>query len=377
MNRHSDIIIVGGGLAGLTCAIHLAMYDIEVVLIEKESYPKHKVCGEYISNEVFPYFDFLNIDLTSIQPVDISKFVITTQKGDTIHSELPLGGFGVSRYTLDYHLVKKAKESGVQILQDQVLQVDYDTDGFKVKTAQNLMFTCDYVIGAYGKRSTLDKKLNRNFSFKKSPWLAVKGHYNAKIDTNTVALHSFKGGYCGISRVEKNKVNTCYLVNYDSFKKYKDVDSFQREVMYKNEHLKSFFEDAELLFDKPITISQINFDRKEPVEHHIFMVGDSAGLIHPLCGNGMAMAIQSAQILCELLIKCYSEVVDLSRADLEKLYAQQWNQTFSKRLRTGRLLQRIVLNGNLQQLSYWLASVMPSAVPKIIKQTHGEPLVCS
>ncbi len=376
MNKHSHILIIGGGLAGLTSAIHLAKKGIKAVLIEKDNYPKHKVCGEYISNEVLPYFDFLNIDLSAIQPVTISKFSISTQRGNAIQSALPLGGFGISRYTLDHHLAKIAEELGVKIVQDQVQEVCFKNEIFQIKTNKNQIFTCDYVIGSYGKRSVLDKVLKRRFSFKKSPWLAIKAHYKATFDTNTVALHNFNGGYCGLSKVENDRVNVCYLVNYNSFKKFKDIDTFQKKVMYKNEHLKRFFEDAELLFDKPITISQINFDKKKPVENHIFMVGDSAGLIHPLCGNGMAMAIQSAQIVCELLIENYNNTVKQPRAELEKMYAKRWKAAFSKRLYSGRLLQKIVLNGHLQQLSYRLATILPWVVPKIIKQTHGEPLVC-
>ncbi|WP_271784320.1 NAD(P)/FAD-dependent oxidoreductase [Aquimarina algiphila] len=376
MNENSHVLIIGGGLAGLTSAIHLAKAGVLVTLIEKDTYPKHKVCGEYISNEVLPYFEFLDINLEKVQPVTISNFVITTQKGDRIQSTLPLGGFGISRYTLDYYLWEKAKEVGVRLINDQVIDIQYQNDTFSVKTNSNMVQTCDYVIGAYGKRTTLDKALKRDFSFKKSPWLAVKAHYKANFDSNTVSLHNFKGGYCGLSMVEDQKVNVCYLVNYDSFKKHKNINVFQDEVMRQNPYLDTFFSSSELLFDKPITISQINFERKNPVEDHIFMTGDAAGLIHPLCGNGMAMAIQSAQLLCELLIKNHNAEVAGSRKEIERLYIEKWNNTFSKRLYAGRILQKILLNGNLQQISYAVANVIPSIVPKIIKQTHGEPLIC-
>ncbi|TSE06142.1 NAD(P)/FAD-dependent oxidoreductase [Aquimarina algiphila] len=376
MNENSHVLIIGGGLAGLTSAIHLAKAGVLVTLIEKDTYPKHKVCGEYISNEVLPYFEFLDINLEKVQPVTISNFVITTQKGDRIQSTLPLGGFGISRYTLDYYLWEKAKEVGVRLINDQVIDIQYQNDTFSVKTNSNIVQTCDYVIGAYGKRTTLDKALKRDFSFKKSPWLAVKAHYKANFDSNTVSLHNFKGGYCGLSMVEDQKVNVCYLVNYDSFKKHKNINVFQDEVMRQNPYLDTFFSSSELLFDKPITISQINFERKNPVEDHIFMTGDAAGLIHPLCGNGMAMAIQSAQLLCELLIKNHNAEVAGSRKEIERLYIEKWNNTFSKRLYAGRILQKILLNGNLQQISYAVANVIPSIVPKIIKQTHGEPLIC-
>jgi len=106
------------------------------------------------------------------------------------------------------------------------------------------------------------------------------------------------------------------------------------------------------------------------------MLGDTAGLIHPLCGNGMAMAIKSAQILGELLVAQYQSSSQMSRNQIEKAYAKHWKKAFSKRLWTGRVLQRILLNSTLQDVSYSVATILPFIVPKIIKQTHGEPIVC-
>ncbi|AXT49652.1 NAD(P)/FAD-dependent oxidoreductase [Aquimarina sp. BL5] len=374
MNSHAHILIIGGGLAGLTSAIHLAKAQIPVTLIEKDIYPKHKVCGEYISNEVLSYLDFLGVNMNELKPVKISELNISTQKGKMIKSKLPLGGFGISRYALDYYLWNQAKSFGVQMINDQVLDVKYDHKTFQVLTTHNI-FTSDYVIGAYGKRSSLDKNFKRDFSYKKSPWLAVKAHYKANFDSKTVALHNFDGGYCGLSLVENNTVNACYLVNYKSFKKYKNIEEFEKKVLYENPHLKDFFENSKQIFEKPITISQINFDKKKPVENHIFMLGDAAGLIHPLCGNGMAMAIQSSQILCELLVKNYSSKI-YSSEEIEKRYTKQWNTTFSKRLRAGRILQKVLLSDNFQHVAQKIASTVPSIVPEIIKQTHGKPIVC-
>jgi len=192
----------------------------------------------------------------------------------------------------------------------------------------------------------------------------------------TVALHNFEGGYCGVSMVENEVVNACYLVHYSSFKKYKDIASFQKGILFKNPYLKDFFENARPIFDKPITISQINFDQKKPVENHIFMAGDAAGLIHPLCGNGMAMAIQGAKILSELLVENYATNM-VSRAVLEQRYTERWNTAFSRRLYTGRVLQRMVLHQGFQRVAQHIAKAIPTIVPTIIKQTHGKPLVCS
>jgi len=378
MNKHSHILICGGGLAGLISAIHLTKAGISVTLIEKDTYPKHKVCGEYISNEILLYLKDLDLNIDTLNPSKINELHISTSQGKIIKSKLSLGGFGISRYTLDYYLWNKAKEQRVHLINEQVTDIKFNKkeDIFIVKTASgNNNYTSDYIIAAHGKRSILDKNLKRNFSTQKSPWLAVKAHYKTNLPSNNVALHNFKGGYCGISKVENDIVNACYLVHYDSFGKYKDIQTFQRKVMYQNPQLKMFFEKATLLFDKPIAISQVNFRKKQPVEHHVFMIGDAAGLIHPLCGNGMAMAIQSAQILSTLLIKSYKEK-SLSRAALEKRYVEQWKSAFSRRLFMGRILQKILMDEKLQRLAHKLAIKIPFLVPKIIKQTHGKPLIC-
>ena len=108
-----DVIIIGGGLAGLCNAIHLSKLGKKVLLIEKNEYPKHKVCGEYISNEVLPYLDFLEVNPFDSGAVRINNFQLSTTKSNIISAKLPLGGFGISRYTLDLVLSEKAKENGI------------------------------------------------------------------------------------------------------------------------------------------------------------------------------------------------------------------------------------------------------------------------
>ena len=83
---------------------------------------------------------------------------------------------------------------------------------------------------------------------------------------NLVALHNFKGGYCGVSKVETNAINVCYIVNFSSFKKYKNIEDFQKQVVLKNDHLRKIATQASPIFEKPLTISQISFKTKKPVE---------------------------------------------------------------------------------------------------------------
>ena len=372
-NFVADVIIIGGGLAGLCNAIHLAKFGKKVLLIEKNKYPKHKVCGEYISNEVLPYLDFLGINPFDFGAVKIKNFQLSTTKSKLISAKLPLGGFGISRHQLDFILLEKAQENGVKILQDSVVNIAFSEDIFSIETKENQNFTSKVAIGAFGKRSLLDVKMERAFVQKKAPYLGVKIHVKGDFPEDFVALHNFKGGYCGVSKVENNAINLCYITNFSSFKKHKNIEDFQEEVVFKNKFLKEIFQNSEAIFENPLTISQVSFETKKPVENHVLMCGDSAGMIHPLCGNGMSMAIQSAQ-LSSLLILNYLNGVLNSREELEKQYIRQWNKKFRFRLKAGHFIAMLFRKNKVAAILLQILKIIPFLLPIIIKQTHGKPM---
>ena len=372
--KNTKVTIIGGGLAGLTAAIHLSKTGLEVTVIEKNEYPKHKVCGEYISNEVLPYLDWLGINIAELKPANISKIIFSTSNGKVINGNLPLGGFGISRYAFDEHLYRKAKANGCTFIQETVENVAFENEAFTVNTTDNNTLKSDIVIGAFGKRSNIDQKMHRDFINKKSPWLAVKSHYSGKFPDDAVGLYNFKGGYCGVSKVENDEINICYLADYKTFKNYKNIEEYQQEVVAKNPQLKAILDQATSLFEKPLTISQISFEKKNAVEDHILMAGDSVGMIHPFCGNGMAMAIHSAKIVSEMVEKYHNGEIK-TREELEQKYAQAWDFNFEKRLGTGRFLAKILQKSKLSENLMRILAIFPSLLPKIITKTHGKPII--
>ena len=366
-----NVIIIGGGLAGLTAAIHLSRAKIPVMLIERNTFPKHKVCGEYLSNEVKPYFDSLGIDLSPIHPVVITQTEISTRDGRRIVSDLPLGGISISRYALDEALLRQAQNAGCKVILDKVTDVVFRENLFTVST-QETSYQAGIVLGAFGKRANLDLKWQRNFLSKPAHWMAVKAHYIGHFPDGIVALHNFKGGYCGVSKVETGGINICYLADLRLFRKYRDIDEFQQKVVATNPHLRQILGESKLLFS-PISISQISFEKKSPVENDILMIGDTAGLIHPLCGNGMAMAVHSAKIASELVIGYRNGKIDSMKA-LQNAYKTQWNASFRSRLKTGRRLARILQNERLSGIAMKLLAKFPALMPAIVRKTHGKPL---
>ncbi|WP_036154743.1 NAD(P)/FAD-dependent oxidoreductase [Maribacter forsetii] len=370
MKEHG-ILIIGGGLAGLTAAIHLVLEGLDVAVIEMQQYPHHKVCGEYVSKEIDPYLKRLGVDLKAKGAKDISQFQISTADGYITETDLPLGGFGISRYALDQLLYLRAQELGVQFYFEKVIETVFKGDVFTIKTKSGC-YSSKIAIGAYGKRSVIDKTLNRDFSKKKQSWLAVKAHYELEdFQEDVVALHNFNGGYGGLSKTETGAVNFCYLVNYESFKKYKDIQNFNTVVVSENPYLKEFLSNAIPVFEKPMTIAQIAFDEKDNVVDHMLMCGDTAGLIHPLCGNGMAMAIHSAKIASELILKYVNES-GYNRNDLEMDYKKAWSKAFGKRLWFGRKLQSILINKRLVSMGIKSVGKSKSLLKFIISKTHGE-----
>lgn len=364
-------MIIGGGLAGLCCAIDLSKAGFSICLIEKEAYPKHKVCGEYISNEVLPYLEYIGLDVFRLGATSINRFQLSTRDSKLINAKLPLGGFGLSRFTMDAALAEIAGLNGVKIEKDLVEGLSFTGDAFQVILKSGGWITSKLAIGAYGKRSNLDIKTKRSFVKKKSPFLAVKIHVKGDFDDDLVALHNFDGGYCGVSKVENDMINLCYIATYESFKKYKEIDTFQREVVMKNVHLNRIFNKTIPLMDQPLTISQISFADKTKVDNHLLFCGDSAGMIHPLCGNGMGMAIRSAFMLSKIIKEnLYSS--NNYRENIEDQYEKKWNNEFRLRLKVGRAVASIFAKPKLTAALMNGANYFPFILPSIIKLTHGK-----
>ncbi len=369
-----DIAIVGGGLAGLCLSIQCVEAGYKTVLFEKEEYPFHKVCGEYISNESAPFLQRLGIDLSSLQLPQIHRLMVSDTRGKAYDFPLDLGGFGISRYTLDNMLFEVARSRGVEILTKTKVTDVTKKDGFVV-TASNTNYKAKIACGAWGKRSNLDVQWKRSFVQQKpnklNHFIGIKYHIRYPFATDAIALHNFKNGYCGISNIEDGKCCLCYLTTASNLKRHNNsIAQMEKELLSQNSFLNHIFEKATFLYQQPLAISQISFDKKRTVENGVLMLGDGAGLITPLCGNGMSMAMHSSLLAFENIDLFLRQ--KQTRNEMERNYGTQWQQQFAKRLQVGRTVQRLFGGATSTALFLQTMKLFPFMAKQIIKATHGK-----
>ncbi len=373
-----DIAIVGGGLGGLSLSILMVRQGWRVALFEKETYPFHRVCGEYISNESLDLVQHLGVDLSDSP--QIHRLAISSIKGRVLKANLPLGGFGISRYHLDHQLAQIAVAEGVDLYEggrvDQIKYIDEGEGRFEIKSRKG-EFTSRLAACAFGKKSNLDVKLDREFARKKpkasNNYVGVKYHVrHPDFPPDLIELMNFKDGYCGMSMIEDGKYCLCYLTTAASLRKHgNSIPELEEKVLKQNPRLAERLEKSERLFTEPVTVSNVNFQAKSVVENHLLMVGDAAGSIAPLAGNGMSMSFHAAWLLSGLAAKFLRGEMD--RAQLEATYTQLWKGKFQTRIKAGTRLQGLFGKTGPTELAIGSLRYLPFVTRRLIKLTHGKP----
>lgn len=379
LQQQYDIAIIGGGLAGLACAIQLGKAGHSVVLFEKEKFPFHKVCGEYLSVESLHFLQQSGLSLKEMNLPFIDTLFLTAPNGSSFTTKLPLGGVGVSRYLLDDHLAMVARQSGVVIVEETKVDDVVFANNFEVQFSSRLTaqkkVQAKVCCAAYGKKSNLDIKWKRSFlnyhDKRLDNYVGVKYHVEINGKQNVIGLHNFKKGYCGISKIEGDKYCLCYMTKADNLKSCdNDIQRLEQTVLMKNPHLKRLFSESKIIKGFPVTISQINFHKKDQVENGILMLGDSAGMITPLCGNGMSIALHTGKIASHLIHQFLLGHID--RKQMESQYKKQWKYYFSRRLQTGRSLQKFFGNVRLSNVFIRLFKAFPFLAQPVVRMTHGK-----
>ena len=374
-----DIVVIGGGPAGAMASHYLVQAGYSVCLVERRSFPRETLCGEFLSHEVIGILRDIGVEneFLALGPSPISRFTLCTDRGPIISESLGFTAFGLKRGAFDQMLLKTAIHRGVHVLQPAEAEaVNRVENGFKtvcrmhegIQTLQSR-----WCIGAYGKSSPLDKQLRRPFAGVRSRINGIKFHVPsaslAGVDADEIRIYTGPGMYCGVNHVDGGVATICFL-------EQRADDTLPprarlRELMAENKHFERLLGVTGIAAVDHATVygtGNIFFGRRNLVEDGIFMVGDAGRVIAPLAGDGIGMAMQGARLLGRLFRADMS--AGSSSTDLETEYCAEWDKLFRNRLRSAAALQRILFSAPLRRVASSLLAIYPRLLIRAIGLTR-------
>ena len=362
-----DVAVAGAGPAGTSVAIHLALQGARILLIEEKKFPRAKLCGEFISPECLTHFKRLGVmeQMTAAGGVSLCETVFYSRWGRrlAVPSEWLKSGdnaLGLSRSEMDHQLLERARRVGVEVLEEshasQLVREGEMVRGVSVKTGE---VTRDYhallTVDATGRTRALARHLdppraNRRKNLK--PLVAFKAHLeNAQVAAGACEIYFYKRGYGGLSGVEGNLSNLCFIVAANDVRRYgSDPELVLREVVMKNSRAAQTLACARAR-SPWLSVSLESFGRRTLVPAAGLMtVGDAAAFIDPFTGSGMLMALESGQVAAETITQHLALLRQgIGFESLAEVYRGEYAHRFQSRLRVSGLLRRAAFVPHLDE----------------------------
>jgi geranylgeranyl reductase family protein len=283
-----DLIVAGAGPAGSACAITAARAGVRVLLLEKDRFPRQKVCGEFVSPESLALLAGLlgQQKLASHATIHSARIFVD---GKCLRLPVTPAAQSIPRFELDTRLFASAQQAGAAVREDTTIyDVHRRAQEFVVGTSAGA-FTAKAVVNASGRWS----KLTQFAVAGKQKWLGLKAHFHESAPPSSVDLYFFPGGYCGVTPVDGSTVNACAMVRADIARSLEEVFTREPELQRRGRAWQPLF--------PAVTTSPLYFRGPETESDNMLLVGDSAGFIDPFAGDGISLALQSGTLAAEAL----------------------------------------------------------------------------
>lgn len=372
-------MIAGAGPAGSSLAIRLALQGSRVALIEQKLFPRHKVCGEFISPECLSHFRELGVlDELSTTGVELRRTVFYTRNSASVAVPNEWFGqsanaLGLSRANMDHSLLERAHDLGVHVFEEHNavgLVNESDTIiGIRVKDSDGITseFRAPLTIDATGRSRVLVRYLG-NERRTKADFVAFKTHLTGvNIPDGNCEIYAYRGGYGGCSGVENGRHNLCFIVSANLAKQYSsDAESIMRNVLFANQRAKNALENA-VPAEPWLAVSIENYGRFNlaPAEG-LIAVGDAAAFIDPFTGSGMLLALECSRIA--------AKAIEANRhktfTELAGSYSEKHRLAFDRRLRISSWLRNMAFVPFFAESTIKLLSLSTALTRRIARATR-------
>ncbi len=353
-----DAVVVGAGPAGSAAATVLSLAGRRVLLLEKDRFPRAKVCGEFLSGDALASIERLGARtaLEALGPERIEEGSVHPARGGAVHFRLPAPALGISRLRLDDLLARRAREAGAEArFSCRVLSTSgTPRSGFTVRFVSDDVeeeAVTRAVIGAWGRWDALDRRLERRF-LERARFFGWSRDYRG--DTSSLAgrvrLYLFPGGYCGLSRVEGGEANLAGVISESERRKTGgDWDDVLRRARRFNPALDA---DLQAMDTGPrgfLGTVPVVFTAKPATEDGMLMAGDAAGVIDPFSGQGQAAALAAGILAGDTALRLLEG--RLPPTLYLSAYERAWRARFARRFAWSAALRRLILGPVLGRIA--------------------------
>lgn len=384
MSNYAPILIGGGSLAGIACAIRLHQLGHETYVLDKSRFPRPKLCGEFLGPDALAALHQLNL-LELVQkhafgPVEHTLFY--NRKGQALkidHSWISRRypyGLAIPRETLDHILMSEARKFGIQVIEGHRIlsPIQVNDNQFKIFTENRLEngklqsqhWVTPCFIDATGRSGKLSRHSNLTQSNKppqkQQKWIGIQCHVNLREQPlgSTLAMFLFQGGYGGIQPISAKQANICMMVESSLGKNiHADFSHFISHTIGRNPIAKDILQHAEL--DGTFcTTADINLasDQKLSIKDELIRIGDACVTVDPFTGSGMAHALETGWLAAQIVHE--SNAMKLPYTTLYQHYQQRYRQQFRTRLKLMQWFRPLLEVENVQQIVWpFLPPLLP------------------
>jgi 2-polyprenyl-6-methoxyphenol hydroxylase-like FAD-dependent oxidoreductase len=328
-----SITIVGGGLAGLTLGIALRREKIPVTIVEAGTYPRHRVCGEFISGRGQQTLARLGLSerLATAGAVPAATAAFSTTRRSTAPHPLPEKAICLSRFKLDTLLADEFQKSGGELSCGRRWREESFAEG---------------IVRATGRRVSAKQGGDC--------WFGLKIHArNVKLAAD-LEMHVSPRGYVGICKLAGDEVNVCGLFLRQAGENTAVQDAQECLRGSCGSILHDRLAAAELDKQSFCAVAGISLQPQRAATRPEICIGDAITMIPPVTGNGMSMAFESAELAVEPLARWSRG--QMSWAAARHIIVRECDGQFSRRLAWAKWLQRLLLAPSLQNPVLSLAS---------------------